>query len=405
MSLLGHVTQLENQLNETKVSLERAISEVKTAQKLVVRYDRLAMLGQMTSGVVHDLNNALSPVLAAAELLRPADFVAETPDALSLIRAGANHASHVLQQLQFFYRTDVSEAAIERVPVADVVQQSIQLTRFRWRDEALKYGVVIEVQTAIPDECFVHGNRTELVQVFTNLILNASQSMPDGGYIRILASNDQDAVSVVVSDDGTGMTPDERTNCFQPFFTTKSDGSGMGLSICRDSVVRQGGSIDVEPSVSGGCQFTLRFPQQSTFQSKPSIREAGGRRRVLLIDDDQLVRQSLAVLLETLGCSVRSTNRVELGLKAAREDTFELVLVDFGVHSASGGDAVSKLKEVLPGVPVVVISGWSESAIQGELLGRQEPDQIVEKPVRLGRLRKCLKRFDLYDDRDEEPRR
>jgi signal transduction histidine kinase len=238
MSLLGHVTHLENQLNETKVSLERAISELKIAEKRVVRCDRLAMLGQMTSGVVHDLNNALSPVLAAAELLRPTDFVAEQRDALTLIRAGANHASHVLQQLQYFYRADMSEAASERLSIAEVVQQAVQLTRFRWRDEALRNGIVIELQTAIPDDCFVSGNRTELVQVFTNLILNASQSMPSGGCIRILASSTQDAVSVVVSDEGTGMSSNERANCFKPFFTTKREGSGLGLSICHDTVHR-----------------------------------------------------------------------------------------------------------------------------------------------------------------------
>jgi DNA-binding NtrC family response regulator len=138
---------------------------------------------------------------------------------------------------------------------------------------------------------------------------------------------------------------------------------------------------------------------------KQTLGETGRKRRVLLIDDDELVRQSLAILLETLGCSVQSTNEVERGLQAAEENRYELVLVDFGVHSASGGRAVSKLRQSLPNVPVVVISGWSESAIQGDLRDAQEPDLILEKPVRLGRLRKCLKRFDLYDDRDEELRR
>lgn len=400
-SSLSAVKKQNSEINQLNSQLRSTIGDLQTVQGQIVQQERMAALGQMASGVAHDLNNALSPVLAFSEMAidYPEQFN-DIPDAHKCIYHGASHAANIVEQLQHFYRDDYSgsdKTKFQNISIYEVIQNAKELTSFRWSDEANKSGIPFEILLDdVGRDICVLGFRTELVQLLTNVIMNAIDAMDSGGTIRISAIERDGLVELTVSDQGMGMSADERKRCFEPFFSKKHSGTGLGLSVCHGIVRRHGGTIQCNANIAGGCDFVILLP--SAVSSNEYISGAdnvilGDGLRILVIDDDTLVRTSTAALLSSFGNLVDTAIDAETGCELAQKNAYDLVVTDMGMPGKTGRDVVAEIKQRQPQQQIALLSGWSQEAVRAEFKACEKPDFYISKPINAAKLRKVLEQI------------
>jgi len=256
----------EHELEEKQRHLEETLAELKATQQQIIAQERLRALGQMASGVAHDLNNSLSPVLGYAELAASVpDLPEKVRDWLGWVQTGARDAAAVVQRLRQFHRSE-DDGPYGAVELGDLLRQIPELTRPKWRDEAQRTGRHIEVDLMLEDGLCVLGNPAELREVFTNLVFNAVHAMPNGGQITLSLHATRESAVVEVTDTGIGMTDEVARRCFEPFFTAgKEEGTGLGMSVCHGIVQRHGGRIEID--TMPGCGTTVHVSLPMTRKS------------------------------------------------------------------------------------------------------------------------------------------
>ena len=203
------ILRLTSEIGERRSAellLAETLEELRTMQQQLVQQERMLAMGQMASGVAHDFNNALSPILGSAELLLEApemlDDREELIDSLKTIRTSASDAANVARRLRGFYRGGQAEEDVEDINVNEVIESSINLTRPHWRVQAQTEGRAIDVDTVLEDVPTVSMNESELREVLANLIMNAADAMPQGGTINFHTKADGEMVAIEVSDTG-----------------------------------------------------------------------------------------------------------------------------------------------------------------------------------------------------------
>jgi len=369
----------------------------------VERSQRLESLGVLASGIAHDFNNLLVGVLGSAELLlarlkNPADLaLAET-----IRLAGQRAASLTKQMLAYAGRREVR--ASEAVDLAALVHELRELL-----EAALSKKAQIELDLA-PDSV-VWGERATLMQVLMNLLTNASDALEERpGTIRVSTRrvNELDArwddalgatigpgdwVQVQVSDSGVGMDETTRRRVFEPFFSTKPRGHGLGLGSCLGIVASHGGAILVESVPRQGSTFSVLLPAAGPQSIRPAGAAPGEARpcRVLIIDDEPLVRSYLRRLLELRGFSVQDASDGEAGIQAVARDEPDLVLLDLTMRDLDGIEVARRLRATGTRVPLVLCSGNLDPATERTL----EPgmvQSILHKPFSTEELLAAIER-------------
>ncbi|OGC76920.1 MAG: hypothetical protein A2Z27_06195 [candidate division Zixibacteria bacterium RBG_16_50_21] len=234
-------------------------------------------LGEMTSGVVHDFNNLLATILGRTQILLQKMDSAEVPSKdtclknLKAMEKAATDGSQLLTRISQFGKSH-SELKLEPVKVNEVVLDSVELTRPRWKNQSAIEGIKISVSTELEGTGEILANPAELREVLMNLIINALDALPQGGEILIRSGVTEDSVWIKVQDDGIGMGPELKEKIFQPFFTTKGKkGTGLGLPICLSIVSRFQGEIKTESESGKGTIFTLNFPRYTQASPMPIL--------------------------------------------------------------------------------------------------------------------------------------
>ncbi|HYL82329.1 MAG TPA: GAF domain-containing sensor histidine kinase, partial [Candidatus Acidoferrum sp.] len=247
--------------------LRESFEQLQRTQDTMIQGEKLRALGQMSAGIAHDLNNMLAAILGQAELLRLRVQLPEIQEALQTLYTAATDGAQVVRRLQEFGRR---QAITPLVPcdLAAIVQEVLELTRPRWRDEAQRQGRSIQVQTSLDTLPRVLGHPAEIREALTNLILNAMDAMPEGGTLTLAgiaepappSSGKSSGVSLTVADTGVGMPEAVCRRIFEPFFTTKGPGgTGLGLAVVYGIMERHGGRIDVRSTPGRGTTFSLWF--------------------------------------------------------------------------------------------------------------------------------------------------
>jgi CheY-like chemotaxis protein len=245
--------------------------------------------------------------------------------------------------------------------------------------------------------------------VFTNLILNALDAMPDGGdlWLRCLARGER--VRAEVEDTGIGMTEEVRRHLFDPFFTTKGpSGTGLGMSVAYGIVTRHDGVIEVSSRVGRGTQFVLEFPvcreavvpRGGEVTEVPHDVRAG---RILVIDDEPPIAELLHDALAGEGHAVMTALSGTSGVELARSNPFDLVLTDLGMPDMSGWEVASRIRSAHPGVPVVLVTGWG-TTISHDEVERRGITAVVHKPFEIKELLDTTQRV-LRDASEADPAR
>lgn len=378
---------------EGREPLVRGVTTDITAQKQAEQQQlhlmRLRSLGEIASGVAHNFNNLLVGILGNAELLQASlERDVELRRRAELIAQLAHDASSIVKRMQGFYKLQPPMRR-ERMRLRTLLEDVIESTRPVWHDLAGRRGADIQVHLIAEGDPVVKANRGELHEVFTNLIINACDAMPDGGTIT-LRLKEQDGKAVMeVADTGIGMSPEVMEHCFDAFFTTKGEnGSGLGLSVSYQIIARHSGQITVQSEVGQGTVVHLPIAAESeaTGGDTPQPVSASNL-RILAVDDDEAVRAAIKHLLEADGHLVTSVSDAESALVRFQPDSYDLVVLDLGMPHLDGLSLARKLKERTPSVPIILLTGWGDQLREDK---PPEVDMVLAKPVRRATLRAAL---------------
>jgi PAS domain S-box-containing protein len=400
--LSEHVALASNQAQLT-AALQQAYDDLRRTQDAVMQQERLRALGQMASGIAHDINNALSPISLFTEsiLMMDRELSAASRGKLEVIQRAIDDAAHTVSRMKDFYRQRETQLDLAPASISTLVRQVLDLTQSRWKDMAQERGVEIEMRVELaPDLPAVLGVESELREALINLVFNAVDALPNGGTVSIRgqAIPKEGLVSLEVNDNGVGMDEATRQRCLEPFFTTKGEaGSGLGLAMVYGVVQRHGADLEIVSAPGEGTTIRLTFaaadaptaPMASDAIAGPIV-----RMRLLLIDDDPILLRSLGDVLAADGHAITSAGDGHAGLAAFHDalrdgKPFDAVITDLGMPKLDGRRVAQAIKEASPQTPVLLLTGWGERLMAEEEMPAHI-DRVLSKPPKLRELRAAL---------------
>ena len=402
VALAAHHTELYGALQE-------AYDDLRQTQQAILQQERLKALGQMASGIAHDINNAISPIVLYTEAMLETEehLTAQGRDYLAIIQRAADDVAQTVARMREFYRQREPQLLSLPVELNALVQQVITLTRARWSDMPQQRGLVIKTALELePGLPFILGIESELREALINLIFNAVDAMPEGGTLTIrtrtvTAAGAPGQVLIEVMDTGVGMTAETRRLCLEPFFTTKGErGTGLGLAMVYGALQRHGATVEIDSAPNAGTTMRLAFlvpPPAGTADTGgrgDSIERRPGRLRILVVDDDPLLLKSLRDTLAADGHVVTVANGGQAGIDAFKdahehEREFAVVITDLGMPYVDGRQVATAIKATAPATPVVMLTGWGLRLVDD---GDVPPhvDRVISKPPQLATLRQVL---------------
>jgi len=249
--------RLEHRVEERTSELRDANRRLKQTTERLIISEKLATVGEITASVAHEINNPIAVIQGNLELARSnlGETAGLADEEFRLIDDQVYRIGVIVSKLLQFARPEEYSGAVNIIDPNEVARDCLVLTRHQ-----LQAAKIIS-EMDLSSQANVHMSRTELQQVFVNLILNAVQAMPEGGTLRISTRDEADQIVMTVQDSGSGIAADVISRIFDPFFTTKqAQGTGLGLSITRQIVTRIGGDISVSSSAGQGSRFCVRLP-------------------------------------------------------------------------------------------------------------------------------------------------
>lgn len=399
-----HQRELERRVVERTRELDQALAEIKLSQDRLIQQEKLKALGQMVSGIAHDLNNILMPVLGLPEFMLANPKMIENPKeverALTTIMNAAHDAQDIISRLRNFYRPDLKPGLAPCSP-STLITQAIALTEPSWKSQAEAAGKTITIRTEFQDVPNVLINESTMRQVLTNLIMNSVDAIAAEGTITFSTDRDDPWVIIRVSDTGHGMTEKVRQQCFDPFFTTKGEqGSGLGLPVSYSLIQQNGGTLEVESEAGKGTTIILRLlseqlaplPDSAQAVPPPSALEEGvlSPLRILVVDDDPVSRNLLMEYITAMGHVPELAENGTQALTLLRQIPFDIVLTDRAMPGMRGDEVAKLAKRISPGIPVIMLTGFG-SLMRHTQERPEGVDEIIEKPVSPAALDKTIK--------------
>lgn len=258
--------ELEDHVQERTRELAQALEDLQTAQRQMVQQERLSAFAEMAGGVVHDFSNALMTVIGYSDTLireegRVLDDKTTAREYLEIINRAGRDAAEVVSRLRDFYRPRDTADLFIAVDLNLIAEQAVLSTQPKWKKSLLANETAITVATELQPVSAVVGNPSELREILTNLIFNAVDAMPHGGKITVRTRMANREAIIEVADNGSGMTPDVRNRCLNPFFSTKGDkGTGLGLAMVFGIVKRHQGTLQIDTQIGRGTSFRISLP-------------------------------------------------------------------------------------------------------------------------------------------------
>jgi signal transduction histidine kinase/CheY-like chemotaxis protein len=356
----------------------------------VLHAQRMEALGRLTGGVAHDLNNLLTPIVGGIDLIRRRAADDRTKRIADAALTSAERARDLVARLLGFARRQ--PLAPEPVAPARLLEATAELIR-----RSLPPSILLRID-APPELPMIEADPAQLELVILNLAFNARDAMPDGGTLTIGAARataqqtaglpSGDYVAIAISDTGGGMDAATLKRAIEPFFTTRTNGeaSGLGLSMAHGFAGQSGGMLRLESAVGAGTTATLLLPCSRALP-EPAARPVAAilppGRRILLVDDNLVVRRTTAEMLREGGQQVVEASGVDEALTILAADTgFDALVTDYVMPGRSGGDLIRAARAIAPGLPVLLVTGYVTA-----------PDDI---PAEIPQLMKPFRADDLF---------
>jgi len=381
--------------------LVRDISERKKMEERLLQSEKLQSLGELAGGVAHNFNNILAVILGRTQLLKrtigvPSEkkerrkLIIELRRSLEIIEKASFDGADTVRRVQEFSRKKDEDHNVNfvNVDLNEVINHTLEFTKVKWHDEAaakdVKISIGKELSPLLPP---VAGSASELREVFVNLINNAVDALPSGGEISVRTFINNGHVVGVVRDNGVGIPKDIQGKIFDPFFTTKGvQSTGLGMSASYGIIARHRGTITVESVEGKGTTFTIKLPQNEAaikeIKEVEILPEQKRRATILVVEDEEDVRELLKDILTDGGHEVEFTPDGEKGIELFRQKRFDLVFTDLGMPGMSGWQVAENIKKICQETPVALITGWEVKQKDSELKA-SGVDLVVKKPFRV----------------------
>ncbi len=381
------------------------VTEQKVLEAQYRRAQRMETLGTLASGIAHDLNNVLTPITLALELLQKKYADDEkTMRLLSTLESTVNRGTGVVRQILTFARG--SEQKREHLDPAAIIEDMKRIIQETF-PKSIEAYVKTEQGTGL-----ILADKTQIHQVLMNLCVNARDAMPKGGKLTISAKNvmiDEqyakmsklakagDHVLIQVSDTGMGIKKENQDKLFEPFFTTKElgKGTGLGLSIVQGIVKAHGGFIEVDSELNKGTTFRVYLPVETTRETpvrleldvKPRL---GQGELIIIADDESAIREITKSTLEAYGYNVLDAEdgSEAVALFAQHSNEVALVLTDMVMPVMDGAATIRALRKMKPDLKIIAATGYTDDVRHYDLLNTV--NAVLKKPYTAGTLMKCI---------------
>jgi two-component system cell cycle sensor histidine kinase/response regulator CckA len=386
----GGVVTIINDLTD-RLSLE---AQLRHAQKMEA-------LGRLAGGIAHDFNNVLMGILGYAEIVAAdaRESKVEVRDAEQVLVA-TRRAIDLARRLTAFARREAARTEI--VDVGEMVENIVPLLK-RLAPES------IGIETQLTPNQFVRADRSELEQALINLAVNAIDAMPRGGRLTIdvepieldpthaathVGESPGPHVMIAVSDTGQGMDEATKARIFEPFYTTKpvGEGTGLGLAMVFGAVERARGRVWVYSELGRGTTFKIYLPlgDEAPEADDPAADDLmpGGTESILVLEDDELVRDVVQRTLRRLGYEVIAASRPSEAIALAREHAFDLLVTDVVMPEMTGDALAREIRSERPDLPVVFMSGYTAGVLDLEI---GPLDVFASKPLTAGRIARAVR--------------
>ena len=394
--------------------LSHYITEQDRIREQFSQMEKLSALGELASGVAHDFNNTLSGILGRAQLLQRTDDPEKIKCGLEIIIKTAEDGAKTVKRIQDFARQR-RDHNFELVSIDQILMDASEITRPRGKNCAEASNIHITLHLHIESNAMVMGDDSELREVLVNMVFNAIDAMPEGGTLSLTTRVAGDSVIIKVLDTGVGMYPEVRTRIFDPFFTTKGKaGLGLGLAVSFGIIRRHGGNIEVESQYGKGTEFRITLPVAKIGESVKQVEEVETvapavsnsapvvqtaekpRTRMLVVDDEDFVRELIGEILEDEHCDVHLAESGSAALSVFSEMEFDAVFTDIGMPGMSGWELAREIRQINASIPIAVITGW------GEAVGSHEQKEarvnwVVPKPFTADRIVELVREIQQMD--------
>jgi len=392
---------LETRVAERTGELEAAYERLRQTQEANMQHERLRSLGRMASGIAHDINNSLTPAtLYTQSLLDHETLSSQARSDLVIIQQAIDDVAQTVTRIKEVYRGPDANATRAPIEIGHLLEQVIELTRARWADMPQERGIVVEVRTEQSVQVpAILGVRAEIRDALTNLVLNAVDAMPQGGTLTLRSYGSHYHVTVEVCDTGVGMSGEIRARCLDPFFTTKGErGMGLGLAMVYCMAERHSAALEIDSEPHAGTVIRLVFPAMPAGEALAPVLSVPRRQvvglRILVIDDEEVLRHSIRAILEREGHSVSVAHGGQAGIEVfttalQRGERFDAVITDLGMPHVDGRSVAAAVKGLSPQTPVILLTGWGQHLRDGNEIP-PNVDHMLNKPANLAELRAAL---------------
>ncbi|MBX2992808.1 MAG: PAS domain S-box protein [Bacteroidetes bacterium] len=374
----------------------RDISERKRMESAILHAQKIDSIGNLAGGIAHDFNNILAAILGSASIMRrhmPEDH--ELAKYVAIIEGAARRGSSLTRQLLTFARK--TENVVKPVELHPLIEETLILF-----ERSVSKEIVVEKHFT-DDPANINGDEGQVQQALLNVLLNSRDAMPDGGTVRISTGTMMaDAhtisqfssvkpgrfVALTITDTGVGMDEKMKTRVFEPWFTTKEFGTGLGLSVVYGVVQSHGGFISVESEVGKGTSFTMYFPASDAKAKaeahKRRQRLPRGTENVLIIDDEESVCEIAKDMLSNLGYTVHYVHDGKAGVEMyrTRRATIDLVMMNMNMPLMGGRETLRQLKMISSELPILIVTGHGRAVVD-EAVSSSDISGYLQKPFQL----------------------
>jgi signal transduction histidine kinase/CheY-like chemotaxis protein len=398
--------------------LRLAYEELREAQERNLQEERLQALSQMSRGIAHDINNALTPIMGYASLLMRGH--PDLPENVRSYVQGIKNAGDKIAQsvacIRDFYRREAGKEARISLDLNKLIKEVMEANHAQWFGAQALGSARIELKTDyLADIPSFKGQKSEVREALNQVMLNAIQAMPDGGTVTVRTKVEWEGgdrtesavgktVIVEISDTGVGMNAETRKRCLEPFFSTKDKhgAKGLGLSKVFGVIQRHLGQIRIESELGKGTLVRLSFPAAeapTTVAADVPVPETAvmAPLRILCVDDEPPVLDVLRIILQSAGHKVEGASNGHGAIEAfrsakARNESFDVVLTDLGMPKMDGRQVAKIIKEESHNTPVIMLTGWGDiMKVEGN--HPEQIDIVLSKPPQVNELFMALRKL------------
>jgi nitrogen-specific signal transduction histidine kinase/CheY-like chemotaxis protein len=385
--------------------VQRLASELADAHEQLARTQKLGALGEMAASFAHSFNDVLTPIVGRTQLLSQRVTEPQLREWIGNIEASAMKGARTVRRIQEFMRQRRDEQTVT-VDLAEVVRQAVSGT-------AARRAPGVQVKLEVEGRPTLAGDPIALREALGQVLLNAVEASSDGDTVIVAARMEAGDAVLSVTDTGSGMLPEVQARVFEPFFTTRQDATGLGLSLAHGIVARHGGQVEVDSAPGRGTTVRLKFPVEGPGASgaaapaaAPATRAgspaAAGPGRCLVVDDDPQVRDMIRDMLLNAGHKVVLAVDGADGVEKFKAESFDVVISDLAMPRLNGLQLARICKGLRPTVPVVMLTGWGVLLTEDEL-AEHGVDEVLSKPVRMDQVLSTVAAVRSRTAEDPEP--